>query len=171
MKTITDTAYNNLTMRQRLRAAVAAFGRDDMEEVNRLAETSQEGEYTIDKLNARLSDFFTISMTINLDLMNCLAKWLLAQTLDNTDFASDRTFEVVDQVIRQSLTECASIIEARNTWLDTLGVSFEDFDRFNSPASPMLVALTKRSEGKQDPCITATYLEQIQNYFKGRYPS
>lgn len=171
MKTITETTYKNLTMPQRFRACVAAFGRDDMEEVKRLEDTCDQGEYTIPKLSARMADFTIMTMNITLDLTNCLANWLLAQTLESNDFASDRAYGVADRVIRQSLTECASIVAARNEWLESQGISLQDYDRFNSPVSPMLAELIKRSEGKQDPAITAAYLEIIQNYFKGRYPS
>lgn len=171
MKTITDTTYKNLTMPQRFRAAVSAYGRDDMQEVKRLEDTCGEGEYTIPKLSARMGDFTIMTMTITLDLMNCLANWLLAQTLENNDFASDRAYDVADRVISQSLTECASIVTARNDWLESNGICLQDYDRFNSPASPMLAELIKHSEGKQDPGLVASYLEAIESYFKGRYPS
>lgn len=169
MKTITETTYKNLTMPQRFRACVAAFGRDDMQEVKRLEDTCDQGEYTIPKLSARMSDFTIITMTITLDLMNCLANWLLAQKLQELE--SPDSLDIANQLIKQSLTGCASIIEARNQWLKKQGITLDDYDRFNSAPPPMLAELIKRSEGKQDPAITAAYLTAIGDFFKNRYPS
>lgn len=140
-----------------------------MEEVKRLEDTSDEGEYVIDKLSARMSDFNTMNMTITLDLMNCLTDWLSARIIERA--GKPDCLEKSDRITHRSLTECASIIDARNQWLEKQGISLDDYDRFNSPASPMLAELIKRSEGHQELAMTTDYLAAIESYFKNRYPS
>lgn len=169
MKAIPESAYKNLTMNQRVLAAIAAEGRNDSAEVKRLAETSPEGCFTINKLNARVNDITVMTLAINLDLMSCLADWILAQsvlTFDESDSQSK-----ANRVLERSLTNCASIIAARNKWLDSFGISPEDYERFDAARAPLLDELINRAEGMEDPGITEVALNQFQSFFKDRYPS
>lgn len=156
-------------MPQRFRAAISALGRDDTEELDRLTQTSGVGDYTINKLTARVADFTTMNITITLDLTNCLTDWLIAQKTET--IRTPDSLEKADRIRDRARTECASIIIARNQWLKTQGISQDDFDRFNSSSSPMLTWFIDLSEGEQDPGLTASYLEAIEGYFKGLYPS
>ena len=169
MKAIPESTYKNLTMNQRVLAAIAAEGRNDSAEVKRLAETSQERCFTINELNARVNDITVMTIAINLDLMSCLANWILAQsvlTFDESDSQSK-----ANRVLEKSLTNCASIIAARNKWLDSLGICAEDYERFDTARNPMLDELIKRAEGKEDTEMTDLALKQFQSFFKDRYPS
>jgi hypothetical protein len=166
MKAIPESAYKNLTMSQRFRTAIAADGRNDQTEIKRLMETSDAGDYAINKLQARLTDFTAMTLAINLDLMSCQATWLLAQKCDGFDEGADPA--LAGKLLDQSLTNCASIVAARNQWLEKLGVSLEDFNNYNS-AIPLLDEFIQRAEGKQDPALTADALDQIMDFFKGRY--
>ena len=156
-----------LTITQRFQASIAADGRKDQTEIKRLTETSEVGNYTINKLHARLNDFAAMTMAINLDLMSYLANWLIAQPWGSFDDDSDR--RLADQLIDQSLTNCASLVAARNQLLEKYGVSLDDYERYNIDL-PLLKNFIKRAEGKHDAELVDVMFSEIHGFFKGRYP-
>ena len=130
MRAASKSTYQNLTTAQRFRAAIAALSRNDQTEYQRLADQSPDGEYVINKLDARVNDFTTMTMAIRLDLLDCLTRWLLAERIsaDNQE-AAPTYFSLTEQAFRK----CDSIITARDRWLEALGISAETFATFDAP--------------------------------------
>ena len=65
MKDISNQFYENLPMPQRFAAAIAAIGRDDEKELNRLKSSSPAGEYAINTLSARLNDLNFMNIEVD----------------------------------------------------------------------------------------------------------
>ncbi|MDB4142939.1 hypothetical protein N9733_05705 [Akkermansiaceae bacterium] len=168
MKNLSNKIYENLSMPERFAAAIAAMGRGDQHEVDRLKASSPDGEYVINKLSARINDFNFLSVTIRLTLHEQLAKWLLAQTIDGLASEDDRS--VCDKVFQQAFEETASVIKARDRWLEKIGISLEDFKAFDAPQEGLIDELIKRSKGKENPGKIELYETAFTDFFRSRHP-
>lgn len=170
MKTASKTAYQNLTTAQRFRAAIAALARNDETEYQKLESQSPDGEYVINKLSARVSDFATMAMAIRLDLLDCLCQWLLAERIsaDNPD-AGATYFALTER----AFLKCDSLITARDQWLESLGIPDAIFDAFDAPPTGGLQGLVddliKRSKGHADPEETKVYFGGLSDWFRNRH--
>lgn len=168
MKNLSDRFYKDLPMHQRFAAAIAAIGRNDGKELDRLKNTSPDGEYVINKLSARINDLNAMSMAIRLTLFEELSNWLLAQTLE--DLPSEEDKRLCDLVITQALEEAASVIVGRDRWLAKIGISQADFEAYDGPQSDLMGELVKRSRGKENPERVDLYETLFIDFFQKRHP-
>jgi hypothetical protein len=130
MKTASKVTYQNLTTAQRFRAAIAAKARGDENEYQKLKNQSPDGDYVINKLSARVYDFTIMTMAIRLDILDCLSKWLLSQTISPCD---QETEAIQSSVTEKAFRKCDSLIAARDRWLDSLGISPRTYAAFDAP--------------------------------------
>lgn len=168
MKTISSQTYESLPMHHRLAAAIAALGRGDKAEFERLKSSSKDGNYEIGKLSARINDLNVLSFVIRLSLYEEMTKWLLAQTIS---LENDEEKDTVLQVINESLTEAASIIAGRERLLADFGIAKDDFEAYDGPAVPMMQAFLEKSQGRENEKKTEEYYKLFSDYFRTRYPS
>lgn len=166
MRTTSKAAYRALTMPQRFRAAVAAKARDDGEEFQRLKDTNPDGNYVINTLSACFNDLATAAFVIRIDLMTAYSHWLTALAYAEEN---DPDSELRNAVIDQSLRECASIITARNQWLDELGLSVSDFEATDGPQNPHLDKFIHRSRGRECPEEVKSYFVPLRDWFAMRH--
>ena len=164
---LSDSSYRKLTEPQRVAAAIAAEGRADLAEVETLKSTSDAGVYRINCIQVRLNEVRAMAIAINLDLMSCFAEWLLAQ---GSGFDDPDTIEKAERVTNHSLMKAASIVVARDQWIEDLGIDPGDYDNFDGSRNPMLDGFLKRAEGMDDPIYTDAAIEVICGFFKDRYP-
>lgn len=155
-------------MSQRFAATIAAIGRDDQQEVDRLKTSSPDGHYVIDKLSARINDFNVMSMAIRLTLFEELSKWLLAQTIHGP--ANEENERISDLVIKKAFEETASVIVARDRWLEKIGIPLEEFKAFEAPQGEIIGKLIKLSRGKENPEKIELYETCFTDFFKKRHP-
>jgi hypothetical protein len=166
MKNLSDQFYENLPMAQRFSAAI---GRDDEKELNRLKSSSPAGEYAINTLSARLNDLNFMNMAIHLTLSQQLSKWLLARTSDGlTNEEDDRIFNLL---IKQAFEETASIIVARDRWLEKFGIPLGDFEAYDVPHDDLIGELIKLSRGKENPDKVELYETFFTDFFQNRHPN
>ncbi len=89
----TTTVYSSLTMPQRLRAMVFAFGRADQEEIEKLAASSNDGHYTIWKVRHHFVTLSHLAALHNSLLLEPCTVWLFGQMFSPVEF---RTLSAAD---------------------------------------------------------------------------
>lgn len=103
----TATVYSGLTMPQRLRAMVFAFGRADQEELDKLAESSRDGCYTMPKVKRHFCTLQHLASLHNSLLLEPCAVWLMGQTFspEETRNLSAAEIKAIEVCHTQSLAE------------------------------------------------------------------
>jgi hypothetical protein len=167
MKDLSNQFYENLPMPQRFAAAIAALGRDDEKELNRLKRSSPDGEYVINKLSARINDLDFMSIVIRLTLYEQLSKWLLARRYD--DLTSEEDEKISNRLITPAFEETASIIVARDRWLEKIGIPLGDFEAYDIPQDSLVEQLIKLSRGKENPDKIELYETCFTDFFQNRH--
>ena len=169
MKDLSNQFYENLPMHQRFAAAIAAIGRDDEKELNRLKSSSPAGEYAINTLSARLNDLNFMNMAIRLTLYEQVSRWLLARSSDG--FISEEDDRICNLLIKLAFEETASTIVARDRWLEKIGIPLGDFEAYDVPQDDLIGELIKLSRGKENPDKVELYESGFTDFFQNRHPN
>ena len=125
MKVIPESVYENLTPKQRVRAAVTAIAREDEAEIRRLRDTCPKYLYQMNDaaVTDRMETLYTLSLAMEYDLRGLVIHFLVALRLENGPEAQDP--EVLCEPMKlteQTLIEIASIDEAWRQALLDLGI-------------------------------------------------
>lgn len=115
----------------------------------------------INKVSAHTNDLLVFTMVIHLELLECLCKWLLSQMVLDAD---DDPIGL--RGIDEAFEACASIIVARDQFLEDLGIDLETFMLFVGPQSSMMEDLIARSKGCESNERVSEFLEAFRKYFK-----
>lgn len=167
MKTLNNTTYSKLSTQQRVRATISAIGRGDENERRKLIDSSVTDEYSISKVSAIVSDINALSMAIRLSLLESLSEWLCAYvSTDQTNTGEATTRDL----IQKPLKNCASVIKARDQWLNDYGISHEDYEVYDAPISGVLQTFINASDGHACDEVTLRYFTEFKDYFKRRHP-
>lgn len=167
----TAAVYSGLTMPQRLRAMVSAFGRADQEELDKLAESSRDGCYTMPKVKRHFYTLLHLATLHNSLLLESCAVWLLGQTFSpeetrDLSAAESRTIELSRT---QSLAEAASIETAFTGRITSAGISAPDWQSFRERflgdgAKELLGTFLGKTTGRENPDLVGQYKAAIEGY-------
>ncbi len=167
----TATLYASLTLPQRLRAMVSAFGRADNEEFEKLTDSADTGCYSVRKVKHHLGGLAHLAAIHNTWLLEPCAKWLFSQTIsaEEARHFSAGEVEVIQSFRIQSLVEAASIEAAFTARLTAVGIAASDWQAFRerflgAPAKHLLELFLPRTAGRQDPVLVAQCRDAIEGY-------
>ena len=167
----TATLYASLTMPQRLRAMVFAFGRADEEEIDRLAASSSDGSYTVWKVGHHFLHLTHLAALHNGLLLEPCAGWLLGQTFssEETRNLSEVETKAIEVSRNDSLAEAASIEAAFTARITAAGIAASDWQTFrerllSESAKHILQVFLAKAAGREDPGLVAQYHDAIEGY-------
>lgn len=163
--------YSSLTMPQRLRAMVSAFGRSDHDEVDRLVDTSPDGCGSIRKVKYHFGNLSHLAAIHNSFLLEPCAEWLFSQTFspEETRDLSAKEREAVEITRTKSLVDAASVEAAFTGRITEEGISASDWKSFRERlldrgAKFLLEELLCKAAGYEDPALVAQYKDAIEGY-------
>lgn len=163
--------YSSLTMPQRLRAMVCAFGRADHEELERLADSSPDGCGTIQKVKYHFRNLSQLAAIHNLWLLEPCANWLFSQTISAEEVCNFDARELEDiQLLRnKSILEAASAEAAFAGRINDIGITAPDWQAFRErllgPGAKVLLQLfLQKTSGRENPDLVAQYEEALEGY-------
>lgn len=149
----------------------SAFGRADQEELDRLAETSRDGFYTVSKVKHHLCNLWHLAALHNSMLLEPCALWLFAHTVSPHELPELSTAETqaIAKCYKQSLAEGASIEAAFTARTTGAGIGTPDWQIFRErllgdPAKDMLQLFLTHAVGHENPDTVAEYSEAIEGY-------
>ena len=167
----TATLYPSLTLSQRLRAMTSAVGRADQEELDRLAESSRDGRYTIPKVKYHLCLLRHLAALHNSLLLEPCANWIMSQTFSPEEARSLNAAEsrALAWSRTQSLAEAASIEAAFTARITGTGISSTDWQSFRERllgegAKHLLQMFLSKAAGHENPGTVTQYSEAIEGY-------
>lgn len=149
--------YENLSIQERIRAAVLASARDDKEELEILKKTCP-------KRNFLMTDPDYSEGMANLFSLLVFEEYLL--TLCALDFqtARSRNGKNVWEFQESALTATASIITALNQLITEMGLDPEAMAQNGPPRHPYVTATVTMSEGEEDPELVEVHLQHMREY-------
>jgi hypothetical protein len=166
-----SATYAALTLPQRLRAMVSAFGRSDGDELDRLADTSRDGNHSVQKVKHHFRGLAHLAGLHNSLLLEPLAVWLFGQTFSPEDLRSMDAGEcqAIEISRAKSLEEAASVEAAITGRIADAGISASDWQSFrerllDKGAIFLLAAFLHKAAGHENPALAAQYREVVENY-------
>jgi hypothetical protein len=163
--------YSSLTMPQRLRAMVCAFGRADHEELDRLADSSPDGCGTIQKVKHHFRNLSHLATIHNVWLLDPCANWLFSQTISAEEVCDcdARELQATELFRNQSIVEAASVEAAFAGRINGIGITTPDWQAFRErllgPGAKVLLQLfMPKTSGREDPDLVAQYEEALEGY-------
>lgn len=167
----TASIHSCLTMPQRLRAMILAFGRADQEELGRLAASSPDGNRAVSRVAHQFFRLTHLAVLHNGLLLDPCAVWLMGQTLhpgdmDSLSAAESRAIEVSRS---QSLAEAASVEAAFTGRITAAGISPPDWRSFRERflgggAKYLLRVFLSKAAGLEDSGLVAQYHDAIDGF-------
>jgi hypothetical protein len=167
----TTTVYSGLNMSQRLRAMVCAFGRADQEEIEKLAASSTDGNYTVWKVRHHFITLRHLAAHHNSLLLEPCTVWLFSQMFSPVEIQASSPAEAkdIEVTLHRSLAEAASIEAAFTGRITAAGMSSSDWQTFRERllgegAKLLLQEFLRMAAGRQDPALVAQYHGAIEGY-------
>jgi hypothetical protein len=168
MKPAIDTAvYEQLTPSERVRAAVSATARDDMEELQRLKETCPKYLYkmTDPKYTDAMRHLFSMALAIELEIMSHVLNFYF-NVLDHRMGTADagKSVWIVDPV-DSALMGAATIFKAWNLFLEEQGIDPGEFAKTSPPRHPLVQSILQVSEGMTDDEQVERVLAELRTQY------
>lgn len=163
--------YSSLTMPQRLRAMVSAFGRADQPECEKLAATSPDGNYTVRRVDAHFQRLSHLAALHNSFLLEPCLTWIFAQVFSPEEIRSLSPAEQEgrETILKKSLTEAASMDAAFTARITEAGITAPDWQAFrerllDDSSKFLLGEFLRKAAGWDNPAFTAQISESIEGY-------
>jgi len=167
----TTTVYSGLNMSQRLRAMVFAFGRADQEEIEKLAASSTDGNYTVWKVRHHFITLSHLAALHNSLLLEPCTVWLFGQMFSPSEIQNLSTAETkaIEVTRHKSLAEAASVEAAFTGRITAAGISPPDWQIFRERllgegAKHLLQEFLTKAAGREDSVLVAQYHDAIEGY-------
>jgi len=163
--------YPSLTLPQRLRAMVSACARSDSDELDRLANTTRDGCYSLPKVSLHFRSLSHLAALHNSFLLEPCAVWLWGQTFSPEEIqvldAQER--HAVEDSHTQAIAEAASIEAAFTGRIEEAGISGNDWQSFRErlldPGAKLLLRqFLSKAAGHETPALVAKYKGAIGGY-------
>lgn len=163
--------YSALTLPQRLRAMVSAFGRSDHEELDKLADSSRDGFRSQPKVKFHFLHLSHLAALHNSFLLEPCAIWLFSQTISPEEVRSfdPAEREALESCRIKAVEEAASVEAAFTAQVTAAGISASDWQSFrerllDTGAKSLLRVFLGKVTGHELPHMVAQYRDAIEGY-------